>query len=161
LAFVSLFPTRPFADFKNLVRFAEAYAADGFARGFSGWEFWSLGLPLALSLLLRVVPGQPAEIARHATVAITGLTAVVPFIVWRGVFGFSARMLAGLLLALWPGHIIVAGVVSQDNWLLLAAFHDRRRAVRQERRCCGWRPAPFGRRCFSSCSRSRSRQPAC
>jgi hypothetical protein len=63
-------------------------------------------------------------------VAITGLTAVVPFIVWRGVFGFSARMLAGLLLALWPGHIIVAGVVSQDNWLLppsvaLAAFGVR------------------------------------
>ena len=64
LAFVSTFPTRPFADFRNLVRFAQAYAADGVARGFAGWEMWSLGLPLALSAVLRLFPASPDAAAK-------------------------------------------------------------------------------------------------
>jgi hypothetical protein len=79
VAFVSAFPTRPFADFRNLVRFAEAYAAAGLARGAPGWEMWRLGLPLALSFVLRLFPGPPPDVARMATAVVTGLTALVPF----------------------------------------------------------------------------------
>jgi hypothetical protein len=119
LWFVTAYPTQPISDFLNVVRFAQAFAADGFATGFGGWQFLNPGVPLALSLVLRIVPGDPAAVARYATATVTGLAALCPFVLWRGAFPLRARFLASLLLALWPGHICGSGVVSQDNWVLL------------------------------------------
>jgi hypothetical protein len=77
------------------------------------------GAPLALSVVLRVVPGDAAIVARYTTAMVTGLAALCPYVLWRGAFPLRARFLASLLLALWPGHICGSGIVSQDNWVLL------------------------------------------
>jgi hypothetical protein len=119
VGFVAAFPTRHVSDFLTALVFAKAFARDGFATGFGGWQYLNPGLPLGLSLVLRVVPGDAAEIARYSTAAVTGLSALCPFVLWRGVVGFRARVAASSLLALWPGHVVWSGVTSQDNWLLL------------------------------------------
>jgi hypothetical protein len=51
----------------------------------------------------------------------TGLIPLLPFFLWRGVFSQRLRILAALLLALWPNQIIFSGVLAQDNWVLLPA----------------------------------------
>ncbi|HET6900449.1 MAG TPA: hypothetical protein VFK70_19005 [Vicinamibacteria bacterium] len=130
LWFVTAYPTTPTSDFRNVVRFAEAFAADGFATGFEGWQFFNPGVPLALSLVLRVVPGDPAAVARYTTATVTGLAALCPFVLWRGAFPLRARFLASLLLALWPGHVCGSGIVSQDNWALLPTLALASLAVR-------------------------------
>jgi hypothetical protein len=117
--FVTAYPTQPISDFLGLLRFAQAFAADGFATGSGGWQFFNPGVPLALSLLLRIVPGDPVVVARYATAAVTGLAALCPFVLWRSAFPLRARVTASLLLALWPGHVCGSGIVSQDNWVLL------------------------------------------
>jgi hypothetical protein len=119
LWFVTAYPTRPLSDFLSLVRFAQAFAADAFATGSGGWQFFNPGLPLTLSIVLRAVPGDPTALARYATAVVTGLAALCPFVLWRDTFPLRARLLASLLLALWPGHVWASGIVSQDNWVLL------------------------------------------
>src|SRR5262249_13330679 len=57
-------------------------------------------------------------LARIATACVTGLVGILPFLIWRRVVPYRWRMLAGLLLALWPGQVFFAGVVVQDNWIL-------------------------------------------
>jgi hypothetical protein len=118
LAYLAAFPARQFTDFQLQVQFAQAFNDRPFASGFPGWTMFGPGLPLALSVVLRLVPAPAAEAARYATAVLTGLTALLPFVLWRGVLGTTARVTAGLLLALWPGHILYSGVVSQDNWVL-------------------------------------------
>jgi len=130
LWFVTAYPTQPISDFLNVVRFAQAFAADGFATGFGAWQFFNPGVPLVLSLVLRVFPGDPAAIARYATATVTGLAALCPFVLWRDAFPLPARFLASLLLALWPGHVCGSGIVSQDNWVLFPTLALASLAVR-------------------------------
>ena len=83
------------------------------------WEYFSPGLPVFLSLLFRVFPGDPAAAARLATAAATGLVPAFPYLLWRGVQPFRVRLLVAGMLALWPGQVLFSGVVAQDNWVLL------------------------------------------
>ncbi|HKD19015.1 MAG TPA: hypothetical protein VKG23_14275 [Thermoanaerobaculia bacterium] len=118
---VTRFPTIPFWDFANLVDFGKLLHEHGIAA--DGW-FWSQvnpGLPVILSLLFRI-PGDPSSIARMATAVATGWIGVLPFVIWKGVVPYRFRLLGGLLLALWPGQVLFAGVVAQDNWVLLPAI---------------------------------------
>jgi hypothetical protein len=122
IAFAHLMPTVPYVDFANLVTFAVALNEPGWEAAKQWWQFFGIGLPYALSLVLRVVPGPPADVARYTTAVVTGLAALSPFVIWRGAFRLPTRMASALLLGLWPGHVLFSGVVAQDNWILLPSM---------------------------------------
>jgi hypothetical protein len=130
LAFVTRFPTIPFSDFNALVLFGQHLHDHGpIANGWF-WEYFNPGLPVVLSVLFRIFPGDPANVARLATAFACGLLPVLPFLIWRGVLPFWVRLLAGVSLALWPGQIFFSGVVAQDNWVLLPVVALAALAVR-------------------------------
>lgn len=118
LLMVTVFPTRPQSDFEALIAFALALRDSLTPRGWF-WDLFNPGLPLVLSLLFRLIPAPPQDVARVATALVCGLVPVLPFAIWRGAVPFGARMAAGIALALWPGQILFSGVVAQDNWVLL------------------------------------------
>lgn len=118
LAFVSRYPTVPVSDFRGVVDFALAFRDQGVTAPGYYWDVFNVGPPLALSLLLRIVPDSPDATARLATAVWTGLMALLPFAIWRGVLPPWARILTGGLLAIWPGQVFFSGVVAQDNWVL-------------------------------------------
>ena len=130
LTFIILFPTQPISDFKGLVDFAIALHDSVFARGTWYWEFLSAGLPTMLSVIMRVFPDSPETTARWATAILTGFVPIFPYAIWRDVLSLRARILAGLLLALWPGQIFFSGVVAQDNWVLIPTIALSSLAVR-------------------------------
>ena len=119
LGFVRLFPTRPISDFHSIVDFAVWLRDHSWIQGSWHWEYLSPGLPVTLSVLLRLFPGEPGGVARLATAVACGLMPLLPFLIWRGVLPLWVRSLAGLLLAVWPGQVFFSGVVAQDNWVLL------------------------------------------
>ena len=131
LAFVTAFPTRPVSDFRGLVDFGLALRDHrAIAGGFYYWDFLNPGLPLTLSLILRLFPAWPDSAARLATAIATGLMPLLPYRLWRGVQPRWVRLLAGGMLALWPGQIGFSGVVAQDNWVMLPAVALGALAVR-------------------------------
>ncbi len=118
LLFLAAYPTHPFSDFRALVDFALRLRDHGLAAPGWGWVQFNPGMPLVLSVLFRVAPADPASAARLATAIVSGLTALLPFLIWRPVLAYRWRILAGLLLALWPGQVFFSGVVAQENWVL-------------------------------------------
>jgi hypothetical protein len=130
IAFVTLFPTRPVSDFRALVDFALRMRDQSLVTGGFYWDLLSPGLPVTLSLLLRLFPASPDTAARLATAVATGLLPGLPYLLWRGVQPRWVRLLAGGLLALWPGQILFSSVVAQDNWVLLPAVALGALAVR-------------------------------
>jgi hypothetical protein len=121
VAFITVFPTEPVSDFRELVNFAVALRDSGFAKGteYWHWEQFNLGLPTLLSISLRIFPGSPEAVARWTTAIVMGFTPLVPFFIWRNALSLQIRITAGVLLALWPGLIFFSGVVAQDNWVVL------------------------------------------
>jgi len=119
LAFVHRFPTIPYSDFLQLVSFGRFLHDHGIFSNSWFWEYFNPGMPLALSVLFHIFPGDTDHLARLATVVICGLLPILPFLIWRNVLPFWLRLLAGTALALWPGQIMFSGVVAQDNWVLL------------------------------------------
>jgi hypothetical protein len=131
LAFVSRFPTIPVSDFQFLIVFGQYLRDHGLISNGWFWEFFNPGLPLLLCGLFRIFPGaDPQSLARLATVLVCGLLPILPFLIWRGVLPFWARLLAGASLALWPGQILFSAVVAQDNWVLLPSVALGALAVR-------------------------------
>ncbi|HEY2291535.1 MAG TPA: hypothetical protein VGM86_12615 [Thermoanaerobaculia bacterium] len=119
LAFVTVFPTLPFSDFRGLLDFALRMRDLSPTAGGFYWDYFNPGLPLILSLILRAFPAAPETAARLSTAVATGLLPVFPYLLWRGVQPRWVRLLAGWTLALWPGQIAFSGVVAQDNWVLV------------------------------------------
>ena len=119
LAFIAVYPTLPFWDSRALVHFASLIRQHGLAAEGWYWAQFNSGLPMILAALFRFAPGDPIPVARTATAVATGLVGVIPFVLWRPALAFRWRLLAGALLALWPGQIFFSGVVAQDNWVLL------------------------------------------
>ena len=62
-----------------------------------------------------------------------GSPALLPFLIWRHVLSYHWRVVAGGLLALWPGQVFVSGVVLQDNWVLIPTIALACLAVRRLR----------------------------
>ena len=118
LAFVQRFPTLPVSDFRGVLEFATAFKDQGLAPKGYYWETFNIGPAMALSVALRLSPADPETTARVATAVWTGLMALLPFWIWHGVLPLWVRVLAGAMLALWPGHIFFSGVVAQDNWVI-------------------------------------------
>jgi hypothetical protein len=121
LAFVHAFPTIPVSDFRVIIDFGLRLRDHGPAAPGFGWVQFNPGLPLVLSVLFRLFPSDPESTARAATAVVTGLTGIIPFVLWRPSLALRWRLLAGLALALWPGQIFFSGVVAQENWALLPA----------------------------------------
>lgn len=119
VAFAFAYPTLPFFDFLQLVHFGTLLRHQGlFASGWY-WSQFNPGLPVILSVLFRAFPADPIAVARMSTAVATGLCPILPFLLWRPMLGFRWRLLAGLLLAAWPGQIFFSGAVALDNWVLL------------------------------------------
>ncbi|HEY4592712.1 MAG TPA: hypothetical protein VIJ61_09915, partial [Thermoanaerobaculia bacterium] len=95
LAFVTAFPTIQISDFNGLVEFGIWMRDRGITVGGFFWELLSPGLPLILSLILRVFPFAPQTVGRLATAVATGLLPVFPYLLWRGVQPRWVRLLAG------------------------------------------------------------------
>ena len=112
-------PTIPVSDFRTIVESASLLARGGASRGAWEWRVLGPALPLFLSALFRLVPASPDLVARFATALAVGLVPLVPYSLWRGALSLRARLLAGFLLALWPGQILFSGVVALDNWAVL------------------------------------------
>jgi len=119
LAFVSMYPTLPFWDSLQLIHFATRLQEHGLAAEGWYWAQFNAGLPTILAGLFRVFPADPVVVARTATAVATGLLPLFPFVLWRPVLAYRWRLLAGALLALWPGQVFFSGVVVQDNWVML------------------------------------------
>ena len=119
LAFAAVYPTLPFWDSLQLIHFATRLQEHGLTANGWYWAQYNSGLAMILSLLFRLFPADPVVVARTATAVVTGLLALIPFLMWRSVLAFRWRILAGALLALWPGQILFSGVVVQDNWVML------------------------------------------
>lgn len=119
LAVAAAFPTEPVSDFRGLVLFGVRLRDEGLAVPGWHWVQFSPGLPLILSLLFRVFPHGVAAVARSATAVAAGLVAVVPYVLWRPILARRWRLLAGALLALWPGQVLFSSVPAQENWALL------------------------------------------
>lgn len=116
--FTTVFPTVPISDFRGIVDFAlDLRDKSLFVPGYY-WDVFNLGPPLALSVLFRVFPGDPAAVARYATAVWSGLMPLLPFLLWRRVLPLWVRVTAGLLLALWPGQVFFSGVIAQENWMI-------------------------------------------
>lgn len=122
LWFLSAFPTIPFSDFRALIFFGLHLRDGGPTAGGWFWKQFNPGLPLLLSVVFSLVPSDAVAAARTATAVTAGLLPLLPFLLWRGVHSFRLRLLAGLLLALWPGQVFFSGVVAQDNWVLAPAI---------------------------------------
>ena len=118
LIFITSFPSRPISDFLNILDFSILLRDDWLAKNAWQWHFFSPGLPLLLSGILRFVHGSPEAIGRWATAFSTGLVPVLPYILWKDVFRLRTRIFAALLLALWPGQILFSSVLAQDNWII-------------------------------------------
>jgi hypothetical protein len=118
LIMVNAFPTKPVSDFLGVHHLALSFKNDLLARGDPYWLWRSPGLPLILGTLYRIIPAEPEAVGRWATAIIGGLLALLPFLLWKGEFSLRARMLAGLLLALWPGQIVFSGTLADDTWVL-------------------------------------------
>ena len=129
MAFVLRVPTIAFSDFRALIDFGLEMRRQGWAPGTWHWIQFNPGLAMALSLVFRVFP-DPETSARHATAVWTGLMPLLPFLLWRPFLSLWWRLVAGLLLALWPGQIFFSGVVAQENWALLPAVALGALAVR-------------------------------
>lgn len=133
LAVVTRYPTIPVSDFRNLISFAQQLRDGGLLGRQTPW-FWegfNIGLPLILCGLFKMFPRlDPVDIARVATAAVNGLLPLLPFFLWRGVLSFRLRVLAGAALAIWPGQVLFAGVVAQDNWIVFPAVALGALAVR-------------------------------
>lgn len=130
IAFVWTFPTQPVSDFRSVVYFGVLMRDSSITAGGKLWDLLSPGLPLVLSWIFRVFPDSPESVARFSTAVATGLLPALPYLLWRGVQPFWVRLLAGGLLAVWPGQILFSGVVAQDNWVLLPAVALAALAVR-------------------------------
>src|SRR5436305_9385425 len=144
LAFVAAFPTRPISDFRGLLNLALDVRNASWTVPDYHWSLYSPGLPLALSVLLRLFPGPPETIARLATATVCGLLPLLPFAIWRGALPLWVRALAGGALALWPGQVLFTGVVAQDNWVLLPTVALGALAVRSLLTGDGGRPVAAG-----------------
>ena len=118
LAFVHRFETLPVSDFRGVLDFAIAFTEQGLAPQGYYWETFNIGPAMGLAAALWISPADPETTARVATAVWTGLMALLPFLIWRGVLPFWVRVLAGGMLALWPGQIFFSGVVAQDNWVI-------------------------------------------
>ena len=130
LLFIAHFPTIPVSDFNSLVVFGRAIHDHGLVIDGWFWDFFNPGLPLILSMLFRILPGDPGSVARVATAVACGLLPLLPFFIWRRVLPLWVRVLAGGLLAVWPGQIVFSGVVAQDNWVMLPTVALAALAVR-------------------------------
>lgn len=119
LAFVTAFPTRPVSDFRAIVDLAIALRDGGPTAGGSFLYFHNIGTSALLALIGKLVPADPGALARVATALATSGVALLPYFVWRGVVGRPGRIVAALLLAIWPGQVVFSGVAAQDNWALL------------------------------------------
>lgn len=119
IVFIQAFPTRPVSDFLSLLNFSIAFQVDWPAKAAWQWHFFSPGLPLILSLFLRLISQSPEAIGRWATAICTGLVPVIPYILWKDTFQLRTRILAAVMLALWPGQIVFSSVLAQDNWIIL------------------------------------------
>jgi hypothetical protein len=133
LAFVRAFPTVPTSDCQMLVAFGRVFHDRGLFPNTTYWIHFSPGLPMMLSLFDGLFPRDIAGAARTATAAAMGFLGVLPFLIWRPVLAFRWRLLAGLLLTLWPGQVFISGVVTQDNWALLPSIALCALAVRRLR----------------------------
>ena len=131
LAFVARYPAMPFFDFVQIVHFGVLLRDQGLAAAGWYWSQFNPGLPVLLSLLFRLFPRDPIATARTATAVATGLLPLIPFLLWRRVLAFRWRVLAGALLALWPGQIFFSGAPALDNWVLLPAIALASLAVRR------------------------------
>jgi hypothetical protein len=118
LIVVNLLPTLPVSDFAGVVEMALIFRDRSLVAPGPHWDALNVGPPLVLAALLRLFPQAPAATARLATAIVTGLLPALPFVIWRGVLPRWVRLLAACLLALWPGQVLFAGVVAQDNWVL-------------------------------------------
>ena len=130
LIFINAYPNHPISDFYNILDLALAFEQDILAKGNIYWQYFSAGLPLILSILFRIIPYPSEDVARWATAVISGLPAVLPFLIWKDIFSRRVRILAGLLLVLWPGQILFSGTIAQDNWIIFPTVGLAALAVR-------------------------------
>jgi len=131
LALVSQFPTRPVSDFAALVDLAVTLKDHGLASPDDAWHSFNAGTPTLLALIFKLgFSADAGVVARLATMTMTALVPLLPFLMWRDVVSFRVRVFIGLLLALWPAHILFSGVVAQDNWVLLPSVALASLAVR-------------------------------
>ena len=128
--FIRAFPTHPISDFASLLNFSILFRDDWLAKGAAQWRLLSPGLPMLLSILLRLIPKSPETVGRWATAISTGLVPAIPYLLWKTVFQLRTRILAGMFLALWPGQILFSSVPAQDNWVILPVVGLTALAVR-------------------------------
>jgi hypothetical protein len=113
------FPTIPDSDFKGIVVFASALAEQGITTGGWYWNLFSQGTPTILSLVIAVVPLDPATTARMTTAVMLGLLPLLPLLLLRNRVPWWGCFLVAVVISFQPALVIFSSVVAQDNWVML------------------------------------------
>ncbi len=116
---IYFFPATPVSDFAAYVNLAETISSNSWAQGASEWKLRAAGLPTILAMISWMIPVDMASLGRFATATVTGLLPLIPWLGLRGIVPPLIRVISASLLAMWPGQILTAGVISADNWVLL------------------------------------------
>ncbi|AKC87223.1 hypothetical protein [Pseudoxanthomonas suwonensis] len=110
------------SDFLGVTSFAADIAAHGpFVQGWY-WTLFSAGTSTILAIPMAFSSADDLLVASTATAVVVSLLPVVPLVVLRGVLPLWTRLLAAGLIMLLPATTVFAGVVAQDNWVLLPAL---------------------------------------
>jgi hypothetical protein len=135
-------PTVPVSDFRSVLDLAAAFTQPRSASTEVLWDLLNPGVPMLLAPCLAWLPASPEAVARWVSVLLSSSLCLLPLLLWRGVLPNRVRRLAGCLLALWPGSVLTAGLLSQDNWALLPTVALAVLAVR----ALTWQRTGLGRR---------------
>ena len=83
--------------------------------GMRGWNtaFWPPGYPFVLASLYRLV-GPHVSMAWGANIVLGTLTCVILYFVGRTAFSERAGFAAGLLLAVFPGHVFFSSLILSE-----------------------------------------------
>lgn len=117
LAWVFVFPTRPYADSEWYFRTASELATGhGFVYDVESHKplaAWPVGYPLFLSLLFRVT-GPSEQVAILANLALSVLCVALTYFIALHLFDHFVAALSALVLALLPGMVVYCSLICTD-----------------------------------------------
>jgi 4-amino-4-deoxy-L-arabinose transferase-like glycosyltransferase len=117
LAWVVVFPTRPYADSEWYFRTASELAAGyGFVYDVESLKplaAWPIGYPFFLSLLFRLT-GPSEQVAIAANLALSVLCVALTYFVALRVFDRFVAAISALIVAMLPGMIVYCSLICTD-----------------------------------------------
>lgn len=110
---VALFPAQPASDGATYLHLAERLADGQSYYTGDAYAYWPPGFPLFLAPFLAIF-GTSVALITGIQLALFALTVMIVDRLAQRTFGTCAARLSVMLLALWPGYIMVSGVPTKE-----------------------------------------------